>query len=164
MDKLKEQKANEEHTELPQELSAQTREIMQNTSPHKRVTKKYPACTPFGGMEYETSESSEETQSECSSDDDFFNQAREENEGTFKSKRPISSILMEDTEEQKTIKAQKVLEAPVRKQKSTKKFMTLTSNKMVAIQLINNAVTAQKDSMVERVRKRRLELAKKKKQ
>lgn len=42
--------------------------------------------------------------------------------------------------------------------------MTLTSNKMVAIQLINNAVTAQKDSMVERVRKRRLELAKKKKQ
>ena len=41
--------------------------------------------------------------------------------------------------------------------------MTLTGNKMVAIKLISDSINKQKDLMLERVRKRRMELAKKKK-
>jgi hypothetical protein len=41
--------------------------------------------------------------------------------------------------------------------------MTLTGNKMVAIKLISESNNKQKDLMLERVRKRRMELAKKKK-
>ena len=55
------------------------------------------------------------------------------------------------------------LEVPVKKQKQTKKFMTLSGNKMVAIKLIGDSIAKQKDVMLERVRKRRMELAKKKK-
>lgn len=51
----------------------------------------------------------------------------------------------------------------MKKQRQTKKFMTLSGNKMVAIKLIGDSIAKQKDVMLERVRKRRMELAKKKK-
>ena len=59
-------------------------------------------------------------------------------EETKRKSTPESSIIIEETEEQIATKQRLTLEAPVKKQKQTKKFMTLTGNKMVAIKLISD--------------------------